>query len=121
MVAHLPHGSPWTITAIGRHQTPMLLRALLMDAPGIRVGFEDNVYLKKGVLARSNAELVEHAVHLAELVGKRPAEPAGVPRLLRPRCLRWRLRCPGPRLPVLFVARGFPLPARAEPLSPGSG
>jgi 3-keto-5-aminohexanoate cleavage enzyme len=73
MVAHLPEGSPWTITAIGRHQTPMLLRALLMDAPGIRVGFEDNVYLKKGVLARSNAELVAHAVHLAELVGRRPA------------------------------------------------
>jgi len=73
MVAHLPEGSPWTITAIGRHQTRMLLRALLMDAPGIRVGFEDNVYVKKGVLARSNAELVEHAVHLAELVGRRPA------------------------------------------------
>ena len=73
LVAHLPDKSPWTITAIGRHQTPMLLRALLMDAPGIRVGFEDNVYLRRGVLARSNAELVEHAVQLAELVGRQPA------------------------------------------------
>jgi uncharacterized protein (DUF849 family) len=51
----------------------MLLRALLMDAPGIRVGFEDNVYLKRGRLASSNDELVDHAVHLAELVGRHPA------------------------------------------------
>lgn len=76
MVGHLPAGSPWTITAIGRTQTPMLLRALLMDAPGIRVGFEDNVYLRRGVLAGSNAELVEHAAHLADLVGRHPASPA---------------------------------------------
>jgi len=74
MVELVPAGSPWTITAIGRHQTPMLLEALLMGAPGIRVGFEDNVYLKKGVLAGSNAELVELAVSLAGLVGRRPAE-----------------------------------------------
>jgi len=73
MADHVPPGSPWTITAIGRHQTPMLLQALLMGAPGIRVGFEDNVYLRRGVLAGSNAELVELAVSLADLVGRRPA------------------------------------------------
>jgi len=74
MVDHLPQGAPWTVTAIGRHQTPMLLEALLMGAPGIRVGFEDNVYLRHGVLAGSNAELVELAVSFAQLVGRRPAE-----------------------------------------------
>jgi 3-keto-5-aminohexanoate cleavage enzyme len=75
MADHVPTSSPWTITAIGRHQTPMLLQALLMGAPGIRVGFEDNVYLRRGVLAGSNAELVELAASLADLVGRRPAEP----------------------------------------------
>lgn len=75
MADHLPAGSPWTITAIGRHQIPMLLQALAMGAPGIRVGFEDNVYLRRGVLAGSNAELVELAVSLAERMGRRPATP----------------------------------------------
>jgi 3-keto-5-aminohexanoate cleavage enzyme len=75
MADHVPPASAWTITAIGRHQTPMLLQALLMGAPGIRVGFEDNVYLRRGLLAGSNAELVELAVSLADLIGRRPAEP----------------------------------------------
>jgi 3-keto-5-aminohexanoate cleavage enzyme len=76
MADHVPPGSPWTVTAIGRHQTPMLLEALLRGAPGIRVGFEDNVYLRRGVLAGSNAELVELAVSLADLVGRGPAGAA---------------------------------------------
>jgi 3-keto-5-aminohexanoate cleavage enzyme len=29
------------------------------------VGFEDNIYLRKGVLAKSNAELVEKVVRIA--------------------------------------------------------
>lgn len=74
MVTHVPAGSGWTVTAVGRHQTRMLMGALLLGAPGIRVGFEDNVYLRRGVLARSNAELVEQAVGLCELVGRRPAD-----------------------------------------------
>jgi 3-keto-5-aminohexanoate cleavage enzyme len=73
LVAEVPAGSPWTVTAIGRHQNRMLMGALLMGAPGIRVGFEDNVYLKRGLLASANAELVEQAVRLCELVGRRPA------------------------------------------------
>lgn len=76
MVTHVPGGSPWTVTAVGRHQTRMLMGALLMGAPGIRVGFEDNVYLRRGVLAHSNAELVEQVAQLCELVGRRPAEAA---------------------------------------------
>ncbi len=100
LVAHVPAGSPWTITAIGRHQTPMLLRALLMDAPGIRVGFEDNVYLKRGLLARSNAELVEHAVHLAELVGRHPADTAG--------CRAYFGLQTGPGAPGAGESRGAP-------------
>lgn len=76
MAAHVPAGSAWTVTAVGRHQTRLLMGALLMGAPGIRVGFEDNVYLRRGVLASSNAELVEQAVRLCELVGRRPATPA---------------------------------------------
>ena len=35
----------------------------------LRVGFEDNVYLSKGVLAKSNAELVEKAVRIIRELG----------------------------------------------------
>lgn len=75
MAGHVPASSPWTITAVGRHQTRMLMAALSLGAPGIRVGFEDNVYLRRGELACSNAELVEQAVGLCQLVGRRPANP----------------------------------------------
>ena len=42
----------------------------------VRVGFEDNVYLEKGVLAKSNGELVEKAVRIAKELGREIATPA---------------------------------------------
>jgi 3-keto-5-aminohexanoate cleavage enzyme len=36
----------------------------------VRVGFEDNLYLSKGVLAKSNGELVEKVVRLANELGR---------------------------------------------------
>jgi 3-keto-5-aminohexanoate cleavage enzyme len=42
----------------------------------VRVGFEDNLYLEKGVLAKSNGELVEKAVKLAKIMGREIATPA---------------------------------------------
>lgn len=35
----------------------------------VRVGMEDNVYLKKGVLAKHNYEFVEKVVRLADEIG----------------------------------------------------
>ena len=42
----------------------------------VRVGLEDNLYLSRGVLAPSNAALVERAVQLVELLGRSVATPA---------------------------------------------
>ena len=39
----------------------------------MRVGFEDNIYLKRGVFAKSNAELVSAAVKIIEGMGKEVA------------------------------------------------
>lgn len=61
--------SPWGVTAIGRNQTRMLAQAMMLGAQCIRVGFEDNVYLKRGVLAESNAALVRQATDVAEKLG----------------------------------------------------
>jgi 3-keto-5-aminohexanoate cleavage enzyme len=75
MIAEVPEGSSWCVTAVGRFQTRMLALAMSMETAAVRVGFEDNVYLRKGVLAQSNAELVEQIRGLAELLGRRIADP----------------------------------------------
>ena len=48
----------------------------------VRVGFEDNLYLEKGVLARSNGELVAKAAALAKLLGREIATPEEARRIL---------------------------------------
>jgi 3-keto-5-aminohexanoate cleavage enzyme len=69
----LPDDVRWTVTAIGRHQRRMLAVATLLGAHGLRVGFEDNVYLRKGQLAASNAELVTDIADLVTSLGRRIA------------------------------------------------
>ena len=61
MLRPLPPETFWTVTCIGRHHQRMLGLALLKGAPGIRTGLEDVAYIEKGVLAPSNAALVEMA------------------------------------------------------------
>jgi uncharacterized protein (DUF849 family) len=51
----------------------MVALALLRGASGIRVGFEDSVYLRRGVLAGSNAELVSDAADLVRTLGRHAA------------------------------------------------
>ena len=73
MVRPLPEGTFWTVTCIGRHHQRLLGLALLLGAPGIRTGLEDVSYISKGVLAPSNAALVEMAVGLAGTLGREVA------------------------------------------------
>jgi 3-keto-5-aminohexanoate cleavage enzyme len=70
MIRPLPSGTFWTVTCIGRHHQRMLALALLHGAPGIRTGLEDVAYLRRGVLAPSNAALAEMAVDLARALGR---------------------------------------------------
>jgi 3-keto-5-aminohexanoate cleavage enzyme len=81
-IAALPEDATWCVTAIGRHQTRMLTLALLLGATCVRVGFEDNVFLRKGRLAASNAELVEQIGAIARSVGREPATVEQARRLL---------------------------------------
>lgn len=73
MVRPLPAEAIWTVTCIGRHHPRMLGLALLNGAPGIRTGLEDVAYLRRGVLAPSNAALVEMAANLARTLGREVA------------------------------------------------
>jgi 3-keto-5-aminohexanoate cleavage enzyme len=73
MLRPLPPETFWTVTCVGRHHPRMLALALLHGAPCIRTGLEDAVYLRRGVLAPSNAALVSMAIELAHAVGREVA------------------------------------------------
>jgi uncharacterized protein (DUF849 family) len=76
----LPAGVHWSAFGVGRMQMPMVAQAVLLGG-NVRVGLEDNLYLEKGVLA-SNAQLVERAVTIVELLGARVMPAAEVRELL---------------------------------------
>lgn len=74
LVESLPAGSTWTVAGIGRAELPLGVMAILMGGH-VRVGFEDNVYYSKGVLAESNAQLVARIARLARELGREVATP----------------------------------------------
>src|SRR5262249_9230753 len=64
----LPEGATWFAFGVGPQQFPMVAQAVLLGG-NVRVGLEDNLYLSRGVLAPSNAALVERAVQIIHLLG----------------------------------------------------
>jgi 3-keto-5-aminohexanoate cleavage enzyme len=74
MLRERPRLGPWTVTGIGRHQLPLTTLACAMGGH-MRVGFEDNIYYRKGELATSNAQLVARARRIAEELGRPVATP----------------------------------------------
>jgi uncharacterized protein (DUF849 family) len=71
----LPPGAIWTGFGIGRSEFPMVAQAYLLGGH-VRVGMEDNLYMSKGVLAKTNAELVAHAANILRSLGATIATPA---------------------------------------------
>jgi 3-keto-5-aminohexanoate cleavage enzyme len=72
LVKNIPAGSTWTATGIGRYAFQLAAPAIVMGG-NVRVGFEDNLYLERGVLAKSNGELVDKVVRMAKLLGREVA------------------------------------------------
>ena len=75
MHRQLPPEAVWSVLGVGRHQLEMTTVAPLMGGH-IRVGFEDNIYYARGVLAKSNAQLVTRAVRILRLLNLEPATVA---------------------------------------------
>ena len=75
MRGKLPPDSQWSVLGVGRHQLPMIGLGMILGGH-VRVGFEDNLYLSRGVLAPSNAAFVEQAVELARALQREVATPA---------------------------------------------
>lgn len=71
----------WSVCAAGRHQFPMGVMNLIMGG-FMRVGLEDNLYIEKGVLAKSSAEQVEKAVRIARELGLEIASPQDARKIL---------------------------------------
>jgi uncharacterized protein (DUF849 family) len=68
----LPDDALWAAFGIGAAQFPMVAAAVLLGG-NVRVGLEDNLYLARGVLAPTNAALVERSVAIVESLGARAA------------------------------------------------
>ncbi|NCB63109.1 MAG: 3-keto-5-aminohexanoate cleavage protein [Clostridia bacterium] len=75
LASKIPEGSTWSITGIGKAHMPMMLAGLAAGCDNLRVGLEDNVFLKKGEYA-TNTQLVERAVKLGILAGREIATAA---------------------------------------------
>ncbi|MGB9614894.1 MAG: 3-keto-5-aminohexanoate cleavage protein, partial [Fervidobacterium sp.] len=74
LVNKIPQGCTWSVAGIGRYELPLAVHAIVMGGH-VRVGFEDNIYYRKGELAKSNAQLVERIVRIAREVGREIATP----------------------------------------------
>ena len=75
MAESIPAGSTWTATGIGKNAWHIAAATISLGGH-VRVGFEDNLYMEKGVLAESNGQMVEKVVQLAKLLGREIATPA---------------------------------------------
>ena len=75
LVNAIPAGSTWTATGIGRNAFTLAAAAIVMGG-NVRVGFEDNLNLESGVLAKSNGELVAKVVRIAKELGRPVATSA---------------------------------------------
>jgi 3-keto-5-aminohexanoate cleavage enzyme len=70
----IPESWTWSVCALGRHEIPMAAVAMTLGGH-VRVGFEDNIYQTRGVLAKSNAELTEKVANIARELDRPLATP----------------------------------------------
>ena len=74
MRSQLPADASWTVAGIGAAQLPLATMAIILGGH-VRVGFEDNVYYRKGELASSNAQLVKRVARISREHDRAVATP----------------------------------------------
>ena len=79
---NLPSDALWYAFGTGSNQFTMAAASVVMGGH-IRVGFEDNIYIKKGTLAASNAQLVAKAVDIARLMDREVASAQEARQILK--------------------------------------
>jgi len=81
LVDLLPADSLFSVLGIGPAEFEATTLSILLGG-NVRVGFEDNIYIQKGRLARNNAELVAKIVRIARELGREIASPGEVREML---------------------------------------
>lgn len=79
----LPEDAQWSAFGIGPTAFPMVEASVRLGGH-CRVGLEDNLYLDRGVLAQSNAVLVERAIEVIQSAGGQPASAERAREILFP-------------------------------------
>jgi 3-keto-5-aminohexanoate cleavage enzyme len=74
LIDNLPPNAEFNVLATGAHQVPLTTLGIVLGGH-VRVGLEDNLHYADDRLARSNAELVERTVEIAEQLGRDIATP----------------------------------------------
>lgn len=74
MHSKLPQDAVFNVTGIGKYQLAMNTMSIISGGHA-RVGMEDNVFYRKGELAKDNAQFVERIVRLAKELGREIASP----------------------------------------------
>ena len=74
LVDLLPPDSMFLTLGVGADETPAIVQSILLGGHA-RVGFEDNIYFRRGVLARSNADFVTRIARIGTDLGRTIATP----------------------------------------------
>jgi len=74
--------SIWSAFGLGRQEMKMVAMTYCLGGH-VRVGMEDNIYLRRGVLAERNSQLVEQAVKLIGILGGDIATPSDAREILK--------------------------------------
>lgn len=62
----IPKDATWSALGVGKYSKSVMCMTIAMGGH-VRVGMEDNIYIRKGVLAKSNVEFIKEIVQIAEI------------------------------------------------------
>jgi 3-keto-5-aminohexanoate cleavage enzyme len=74
MLDNMPPDSMFQTIGVGLNQMPMITMSMIVGGH-VRVGFEDNLFYRRGELLKSTAQKVKQVVQLAEILGREVATP----------------------------------------------
>jgi 3-keto-5-aminohexanoate cleavage enzyme len=82
LLTTIPQGSTWMVAGVGRFELPLAKYAITKGGH-VRVGLEDNIFIRKGVLAKGSWELVREVAGYARESGRPIATPEQAREILR--------------------------------------
>ena len=72
VTAHDPEACPWAACCFGKNENQVMIAATARGGH-VRIGFENNLWLPDGSIARDNAELIAAYLNSLEDIRRKPA------------------------------------------------